>query len=314
MHDTWIGSGRVANRKSMKILPVTLFSVVVWTSQSLSAASLMINFRSTSANAAASGNVAAPYFTLSPGHDAGTVPLAQTSWNDFSGTAASSSLVFSDGAAATGVTLTFGTEATVGSGTIDLATVTGINLASLYGNGGGTSGRQLLVGSAASIYGNGNNSTNSAVGRAGWFGGGSAAAGNAVGLRVDGLAAGDYRVYVMARNTNSNAATAAPMNLYTTTGAISATFDFSALSPVVQANTTYPTSNPTAYDAFADGENFVTFDLALTAGQSLFLASDGGTAGETRGFLNMVQIVPVPEPSVGLLGLAGLVPLLRRRR
>lgn len=278
----------------------------------MSAASLMINLRSTSSNAAASGDVAAPYLALSPGHDAGTIPLAETNWNNFSTTAGSSSLVNSDGTAA-GVTLTFGTEATAGSGTINLGTVTGINTTSLYGTGGATPGAQVLVGNAASIYGNGNNSTNSSVGRAGWFGGGTATVGNAVGLRVDGLAAGDYRIYVMARNTNSNAASL-PMNLHTSTGALSSTFNFTLQTAAVQANTGYPNTNTTAFNAFDEDNNFVAFDLTLAAGQSLFLASDGGSATETRGFLNMIQIVSIPEPSVCLLALAGLVPLFRRGR
>lgn len=298
----------------MKTLPLIILPIVVWTSGSLSAANIMINFRSTSANAAASGDVASPYLTLSPGHDAGAIPLAETNWNNFSSTGTSSSLVNSNGTAATGVSLTFGTEATTGSGTINLGNVTGINTSALYGTGGGTAGRQALAGNAASIYGNGNTSSNSAVGRAGWLGGGTAGAGNAIGMRLDGLAAGEYRIYMMARNTNSNAAVASPMNLYTTTGTTSSSFNFSALSSVVQANTTYTTSNPTAYNTFAAGENFVSFDVTLSTGESLFLAADGGSAGETRGFLNMIQIVSVPEPSSLVLGFAGLLILSRRHR
>ena len=305
---------RAVVRKPMKILPVVLLTVVIWSSRPLSAANLLINLRSTSTNAAAAGDVASPYLTLSPGHNAGTIPLAETSWNNFSSTATSSSLVYGDGADATGVTLTFGTEVTAGGGTINFDTVTGINISSLYGTGGATAGRQVLVGNAASIYGNGNNSSNSAVGRAGWFGGGTATVGNALGLRVDGLAAGEYRIYVMARNTNSNAATAAPMNIYSTIGTTSQSFNFSPLTPVVQSNTTYANTNPTAYNAFVGGENFVTYLLTISANQSLFLVSDGGSAGETRGFLNMIQIVSVPEPSMCLLSLAGFVPLFRRRR
>lgn len=299
----------------MKTLPVLTLSLAIAAGLSMSAtaANLLLNFRSTSTNAAASGNVASPYLALSPGHDAGTLAPSETTWNNFSTTAASSSLSYSDGSAASGVTLTFGTEASTGSGTIDLSTVTGINTTSLYGTGGGAPGQQVLVGNSASIYGSGNNSSNSAVGRAGWFGGGSGTAGNAIGLRVDGLAAGDYRIYVMARNTNSNATTAAPMNLYATTGALSTSFTFSSLSPEVQSNTAFANTNPTAYNSFAEGTNFVAIDFTLSAGESLFLAADGASAGETRGFLNMVQIVSVPEPSVALLGALGLIALFRRR-
>lgn len=310
---TRLESVRAETLEFMKTLPLTLLSVI-WTCQSLSAANLMINLRSSSTNAAASGNVASPYLTLSPGHDAGTLSLSETTWNNFSSTGASSSLSYSDGTSASGVSLIFGTESVTGSGTIDLGTVTGINTTSLYGTGGAVAGQQSLVGNSGSIYGSGNNSGNSAAARAGWFGGGTSAVGNAVGMRVDGLVAGDYRIYVMARNTNSNATTAAPMNLYATTGASAASFTFSSLTADVLANTTYPNSNPTAYNTFVDGTNYVAIDLTLLTGQSLFLASDGGSAAETRGFLNMVQIVSVPEPAAALLGALGTLTLLRRRR
>ena len=60
--------------------------------------------------------------------------------------------------------------------------------------------------------------------------------------------------------------------------------------------------------------NYVALDITLADGDSLFLASDGGTAAESRGFLNMVQIVAIPEPASALLGTLGLLALLRRRR
>lgn len=127
----------------MKNLPFALLSILC-ARQSLPAANLMINLRSTSTNAAASGEVASPYLTLSPGHSAATISNTETTWNNFNSTGASSSLLYSDGSAATGVTLTFGTESTTGSGTLDLGTVTGINLSSLYGTGGAVAGQQSL--------------------------------------------------------------------------------------------------------------------------------------------------------------------------
>jgi hypothetical protein len=281
---------------------------------SLSAANLMINLRTNSSNSAASGDVASPYLTLSPAHAAGTVANSETVWNSFSSTAASSSLLYSDGTSASGVTLTFGAETSAGAGTIDLGSVSSINISSVYGTGGSTAGQLSLVGNAGSIYGSGNNSSNSAVGRAGWIGGGTAGSGIALGMRVDGLAAGEYRVYVMARNTNTNATTATPMNLYATAGAFATSFTFSALTAEIQANTTFPSSNATAYNTFEDGVNYVALNITLADGDSLFLAADGGTAAESRGFLNMVQIVAIPEPASALLGTLGLLALLRRRR
>jgi hypothetical protein len=294
----------------MKPLPVLTLSLALVASFPATAANLMLNFRSTSTNAAASGDVTATYATLSPAHDAGTIPLGETSWNNFSSTAPSSSLTYSDGAAASGVTVTFGNESAASSGIISYATVSGINTSALYGTGGASPGNLSLVSNAGSIYGSGNNSSNSAAGRAGWLGG---AVNTAIGMRVDGLAAGDYVVYVMSRNTNSNAASV-PQFLYATAGASSTSFTFSSLTAMTQANTGFANTNPTAYNGFAEGENFVAINLTLAAGDSLFLAADGAATGETRGFFNMVQIAAVPEPSMVLLGSFGLLSLLRRRR
>jgi hypothetical protein len=294
----------------MKPLPVLTLSLALAASFPAAAANLMLNFRSTSANAAASGDVTAAYDTLSPGHDAGTISMAETTWNNFSSAAGSSTLSYSDGSAAPGVSVTFGNESAAGSGIISYSTVSGINTSALYGTGGATPGNLSLVSNAGSIYGSGNNSGNSAAGRAGWLG---AATNTAIGMRVDGLAAGDYRVYVMSRNTNSNAASV-PQFLFATTGASSTSYTFSALTAATQANTGYANTNPTAYNAFDEGENYVAIDLTLADGESLFLAADGAASGETRGFFNMVQIVAVPEPSLALLGSFGLLSLLRRRR
>ena len=201
----------------MKALPILTLSLALAASFSASAANLMLNFRSTSTNAAASGDVTAAYYTLSPGHDDGTIPITDTAWNNFSSTASSSSLNYSNGTAASGVSVTFGNESAASSGIISYTATSGINMTALYGTGGATAGNLNLTSNAASIYGSGNNSSNSAVGRAGWLGG---AANTAIGMRVDGLEAGDYRIYVMSRNTNSNA-TAASQFIYATTGASS---------------------------------------------------------------------------------------------
>ena len=139
----------------MKPLPVLTLSLALVASFAFpaSAANLMLNFRSTSANAAASGDVTAAYYTLSPGHDAGTIPLGETSWNNFSSTAASSSLSYSDGTAASGVSVTFGNEATANNGIISYTTVAGVVTSALYGSGGAGPGQQVLVGNADQFVG-----------------------------------------------------------------------------------------------------------------------------------------------------------------
>ncbi|RYD65931.1 MAG: hypothetical protein EOP83_06255, partial [Verrucomicrobiaceae bacterium] len=154
----------------MKTLPILTMSLALAASFSASAANLMLNFRSTSMNAAASGDVTAAYYTLSPGHDGGTIPITDTTWNNFSSTASSSSLNYSNGTAASGVSVTFGNESAASSGIISYTTTSGINTTALYGSGGASPGALNLTSNAASIYGSGNNSTNAAAGRAGWLG------------------------------------------------------------------------------------------------------------------------------------------------
>lgn len=270
------------------------------------AQSLLLDFGQTT--------VASPYLTTSPGHAAGTVPLTDTSWNKISSSASVSSLVYGNSAAATGVTLTMGQEAVVGNNTISYSTA--ITQTNLAGTGGAATGQQSLLG-PGSIYGDDSSST--AVGKDGFFGGGSGGAGAAIGLRIDGLAVGDYVVYVMARNTNSNGDPSGSMNIYYAAGAAAETFDFSSLTPSLQSNTTYASEGYAGqYNTFQAGNNYVAVHVSIAAGESLYLAIDGANPSvDTRGFVNAVQVVAVPEPSAvaaGMVGLLALVASARRRK
>jgi hypothetical protein len=294
----------------MKTLPSLALFFALATSVPATAANLMLNFVSTSTNAAAGGNVTPEYSTLSPGHATGAIASSQTIWNNLSSPTVSGPLKYADGSNATGINITFGSEVTPGVGLLSFTT-SNINFSALYGSGGGLASNLFLNQDPLSIYGNGNNSSNSAVGRAGWLGG---AANTAIGMRVDGLAAGDYLIYAMARNTNSNAGAAA-INLFASAASSSNSFNFSGLTPTQQANSVYPSGgDTTAYNSFIQGENYVVMSVSLSAGQSLFLASDGASSAELRGFLNAVQIVAVPEPSALLLSALGLLAFARRRR
>ena len=270
------------------------------------AVNLMLDF----GNPASNSVVAAPYLTLSPGHASGAIEASQTTWNTVTSSASRNDLFFADGSAASGVILNLGQESTGGSGTIDFGTSIG-NLA-LAGTGGAVPGQQSLL-SSGSIYGDNTGST--AAGRDGFFGGGTATGtGAAIGLRLDGLAAGEYVAYVMARNTNSNASSL-PMNLYSSVGGSSGSFTFSSLIASVQSNPAYAASGyADQYNSFTGGDNFVAVNFTIAEGDSFFLAVDGGNdAAERRGFLNMVQVVSVPEPSAALLGSLGLLCFFRRR-
>jgi hypothetical protein len=290
----------------MKRLPILAGAGLLLCGTPAFAVNLMLDF----GNPASNSVVAAPYLALSPGHASGAIPGVQTSWNTITTSASRSDLVDATGSAAAGVTVDFGQEATGGSGTIDFATNIG-NL-TLAGTGGAVPGQQSLLGTG-SIYGD--NTSSTAAGRDGFFGSGTATGtGAAIGLRLDGLAAGEYVAYVMARNTNSNAASY-PMNLYSSVGATSGSFTFSSLIAETQSNASYASAGYAGqYNSFIEGENFQAISFTIGEGESFFLAVDGGNdAVDRRGFLNALQIVSVPEPSVSLLGAFGLLFLLRRR-
>jgi hypothetical protein len=300
----------------MKTLPLAILSVAICTAHSLPAATLMLDFGNPATNTGVpeSNNTASPgpvatgaYLTLSPGHVVGGVAAGDTTWNTITASTPNSSLKYSDGTNASTVTLTLGQESGVGTNIIDYSTP--IASLGLVGNGGGTSGRKSLL-TAGSIYGD-SRLGSSAVGRDAFFG----AAGSAIGFRVDGLTAGDYVVYLMGRNTNANTAALAGMTFYTTVAESTATFSsFDTKDSEFQANNTYTTAEYTnQYQSFIEGQNYVALSVSLLEGQSLFVAVDG-TETELRGFLNMAQIVSVPEPSVALLGGLGLLGLLRRKR
>ncbi len=290
----------------MKNLPSLVLPALLAAGTSASAVNLMLDFGNPPANSVA----AAPYLTLSPGHNSGWVPGTQTTWNTINSSANRADLAYGNGSAATGITLDLGQESTGGNGVIDFGTNIG-NL-TLAGTGGGGAGLQSLLGTG-SIYGNDTSST--AVGRDGFFGSGTATGtGAAIGMRLDGLAAGNYVAYVMARNTNSNGANY-PMNIYSSVGTSSSSFTFSSLVAEAQANPGYTTAAYAGqFTSFIEGDNYQAISFTIATDQSFFLAVDGGNdAVDRRGFLNVVQIVPVPEPSTALLGCLGLLFLLRRR-
>jgi hypothetical protein len=247
--------------------------------------------------------VAAPYLTLDPGHSLGAISGSDTSWNIITTSTATSSLIYGDGASTSGLTLSLGQEATFGSSIISYSTaIASVNLA---GTGGGTAGQQNLL-TAGSIYGD--DTTSTAVGRDGFFGGGTGGAGAAIGLRLDGLAAGNYLIYVMARNVNTDVASS-PMNIFASTGASADTFDFSALTGSAEANTGYPSATYAGqYSTFQDGENYVGLNVTIGSGDYLFLAIDGDNsiANNTRGFLNMVEITPAPAPEPSTWAMFGM--------
>jgi hypothetical protein len=219
--------------------------------------------------------------TLSMGHFAGAVPNNETSWNKIVNADATSGLVYSDGSAANGVSVIVGrSDAGIGD-TVD------------YNNKNITSsalGGQETWG----IY------TNTSPLKDGIFATGTGTVNtNVLGIRVDGLPAGTYTLYISGRNTST--AVVSGQRFFASHGASSASFTFATntTSFVDEANSGSPigSGHPTQADAitstFAYGDNCAHLVVTLGVNDSIYLAATGITTNQGyRGFLNSVEIVP----------------------
>lgn len=249
------------------VLPICLMVTV----GKLHAASLLLDF--------GANTVASTEATLDMGHFAGAIPSPETGWNKIVNADTISGLVYSDGSAATGVSIIVGRSASGINDTINY------NVKNLSSSG---------LGGAENwgIY------TNTSPTKDGIFATGTSSVDtNAVGIRVDGLAPGTYTLYISGRNTSTGFGAA--QRFFAGNGASSTSFSFSTntTSYVDEANSgTIPGSgNPNQADAitstFAYGDNCAHLVVTLGAGESLYLAGVGIAANEYRGFLNSVEIV-----------------------
>lgn len=232
-----------------------------------------------------------PYHTAAPS-------FTNTTWNTIGISDVTSGLLWSDGTAATGVSLDLGATTSDASRTISLS--------SAPSNGTGLTGSARNSG----IY------AGTAPGRDGIFNGGSSSNIRAVGLQVGGLSPGTYDIYITGRNTNT--ASGHTQNFYAGKSAVGGNFDFSNTAVFANTTVTYFADPTEQNNAWSENSlaNYARFTVTLSDGEFLQLAAFGG-AGDGRGFLNSIQIVAVPEPSssvviAGLLSLAGTV-FLRRR-
>jgi len=216
--------------------------------------------------------------TLSMGHFAGAVPGTEISWNQILN-ADNSSLVYSDGSAATGVSIVVGRSPAGVSNAVDYT-------------------KKLISSSALGGSATWGIYTNTSPIKDGIFATGtSSVPTNALGIRVDGLASGTYTLYISGRNTSTGIT--APMRFFATNGASAGTFAFdtNTTPTIVEANSgTAVGGTPTQADAitstFAYGDNCAHLVVTLNPGDSLFLAAVGADSNGFRGFLNAVQIVP----------------------
>lgn len=239
----------------------------------LSAEVLMVNFGSSAVPGGEATD--SPYHTVTAG-------FSDTTWNDVSGTAdVGSGLLYSDGSAATGISLNMGSSTS--SSTVDYDT----NPAS--SNTLGDLGGIYSLTTMRSTTWNGGNSSSDF-----W-----------VGIRVDGLAAAEYEIFGWGNNGNSSLG-GTPMNFYTAAGASASTYDFTSVTPQSITN-----ADNTSWD---EGVSYSKSSVILSAGQSLFLAIDG-SGSQSRGFLSGVQISVIPEAStLSLFGISLCALMLFRRR
>lgn len=256
----------ISSKRKLKAL---CFASVMSVLMSAHAQKLLLDFGPTA--------VAATEATLSMGHFAGAVPGTEISWNQILN-ADNSVLVYSDGAAASGVSVVVGRSPFGVTNSVDYSRK--------------TISSSALGGSATwGIY------TNTSPIKDGLFATGtSTIPTNALGIRVDGLAAGTYTLYISGRNTSSGIT--APMRFFATNGLSSGTFTFdtNTTPATVEANSgTAVGGSPNQADAitstFAYSDNCAHLVVTLNSGDSLFLAAVGAAANEYRGFLNAVEIV-----------------------
>jgi len=244
------------------------------------AESLLLDFGTTP------GLVAPADALNSPGHFTGAVPAGEITWNLVTSADITSGLKFGDGSDASGISLNLGQEDTIGNNIIDFASANTINSSSLSGTSAPTLG---------SDYGT---ATSSPAARDGIFRTSTNAAQNAaIGLRIDGLTAGTYTLYFVGRNTNTSAG-GFPVMFYTSTGSSADTFSFSG-----SASTTVGNSSTNGNTTWTAGDQYNTATVNVSPGDSIFIAAEGTSASELRGFINSVEIVP--EPSAVFILLAG---------
>ncbi len=236
----------------------------------------------------------------SPAHQVGALGPEDSHWNvigrsnDTIGT--ESDLVYSNGAAATGVSLTYGRSA-----------IGGKVLAFDGSNGTISSSNALGVAFSQGQY------AGNVPGKDGLFSG-TSAQDISIGVRIDGLSAGSYELYLVGRNTNTSQQRT--MDVFVSIlDASTLAYDFSD----AQSKTILNEGQAGPDSEWSEGATYVSWLVDLSEGDSIFIAFDGRDGGnDTRGFMNAIQIVPVPEPSTvallgGLASFAAAV-LVRRRR
>lgn len=254
-------------------------------SASLSASVLMFDFGTAAATGAD--------LTNSPLHSADG-SFTDTSWNSINSTTtgAKTGFTYSDGTAATGVSLYVGRSSNNPWSTLTFA-------------GGPTN--VTSTSNPASLDGVFASATS--IGRDGHYAAYASGTGDPtltriMGVSVAGLNAGTYDIYLVGLNPGIAMSTAASMGFWAVELAGTANYDASTLvSGGPQAVSTNSVSS-----SWVEGSNYVKLTFTKASNDSyLTFLTVGQSEAETRGYLNSIQIVAVPEPASAGLWMALVV-------
>ena len=230
----------------------------------LSAATLMLDFGPIAVTGAEK--------SVSPCHSV-TPAFTDTTWNQVQTTAVSAGLLYSDGTAATGVSVSVGRSSSLAWQILTFD--------------GAPSSATLATGSYTGVF------AGSSAGRDAIVHGSDSSTSSVVGVSIGGLPPGKYDVYVVGYNTNKKATDAAAMGFWALATPGTANLDTTAYLFSPQA-----TSTNSATSAWVQGSNYAKLTVTLISPRSyLTVFSHGITLAEERAFLNSIQVVPVSSPS-----------------
>lgn len=189
-----------------------------------------------------------------------------TAWNKIEKSDVSESLVYADGSPAKNITVTLGISTSLAPTVISFLRKPSSSV---------PLGAKLHRGVFAA----------SSAGTDGILSGQTNASNIAVGVKIGGLAPGNYDVYIVGINTNQDPKSVPSESFHAVTVGDESNVDYAALGAATSS------TNDT-FSSWEEGHNFVKIKASVRRGQSLVIIAHGDGASESRGCLNAIQIVP----------------------